>query len=183
MKQSAEPKGRPSANGAGNPPAAIDCLLANVTRTNPQVSLGSSFSKVRISSAVSSSVTGVTFGEFCDLAASEGTALTTPLVDAVEQLSAPERLRVRIGIATGPVVVGDLIGAGAAQEQAVVGETPNLAARLQALADPGAVVIAQSTHRLTGGLFEYEDLGAVAANAGAGVAGAVRAPSRAGSRR
>src|SRR6266516_2950120 len=155
------------------------CIRQPSNRTNPQVSLGSSFSKVRISSAV----TGVTFGEFCDLAASEGTALTTPLVDAVEQLSAPERLRVRIGIATGPVVVGDLIGAGAAQEQAVVGETPNLAARLQALADPGAVVIAQSTHRLTGGLFEYEDLGAVAANAGAGVAGAVRAPSRAGSRR
>jgi hypothetical protein len=59
-------------------------------------------------------------------------------------------------------VVGDLIGAGAAQEQAVVGETPNLAARLQALAEPGAVVIASSTRRLTAGLFEYRDLGAVA---------------------
>jgi class 3 adenylate cyclase/tetratricopeptide (TPR) repeat protein len=69
-------------------------------------------------------------------------------------------LQVRIGIATGLVVVGDLLGAGSAQEQAVVGETPNLAARLQAIAEPGAVVIASSTHRLTGGLFEYRDLGA-----------------------
>ena len=70
-------------------------------------------------------------------------------------------LQVRIGIATGLVVVGDLIGEGASQEQAVVGETPNLAARLQALAEPGTVVIAPSTRRLTGGLFEYADLGAV----------------------
>ena len=70
-------------------------------------------------------------------------------------------LQVRVGIATGLVVVGDLIGQGAAQEQAVVGETPNLAARLQVLAEPGTVVIAPSTRRLTGGLFEYVDLGAV----------------------
>ena len=70
-------------------------------------------------------------------------------------------LQVRVGIATGLVVVGDLIGQGASQEQAVVGETPNLAARLQALAEPGTVVIAPSTRRLTGGLFEYADLGAV----------------------
>ncbi len=70
-------------------------------------------------------------------------------------------LQVRIGIATGLVVVGDLIGQGASQEQAVVGETPNLAARLQTLAEPGTVVIAPSTRRLTGGLFEYADLGAV----------------------
>ncbi len=69
-------------------------------------------------------------------------------------------LRVRVGIATGLVVVGDLIGAGAAQEQAVVGETPNLAARLQALAEPGAVVIADGTRRLLGNLFELKDLGA-----------------------
>jgi class 3 adenylate cyclase len=83
------------------------------------------------------------------------------LVDAVPKLAtnAGSPLKVRIGIATGLVVVGDLIGAGAAQEQAVVGETPNLAARLQALAEPGAVVIASSTRRLTGGLFEYRDLG------------------------
>ena len=84
------------------------------------------------------------------------------VVDAVGHLVVPEEaLRVRIGIATGLVVVGDLIGVGAAQEQAVVGETPNLAARLQALAEPNAVVIAQATHRLTGGLFQYENLGAV----------------------
>jgi predicted ATPase len=59
------------------------------------------------------------------------------------------------------VVVGDLIGEGSAQEQSVVGETPNLAARLQALAEPNAVVIAPSTRRLVGDLFEYRDLGAV----------------------
>jgi hypothetical protein len=70
-------------------------------------------------------------------------------------------LQVRIGIATGLVVVGDLIGAGAAQEQAVVGETPNLATRLQAVAEPGAVVIAASTHLVLGGLFDYRDLGPV----------------------
>jgi Adenylate and Guanylate cyclase catalytic domain len=59
------------------------------------------------------------------------------------------------------VVVGDLIGAGSAQEQTVVGETPDLAARLQALAEPNAVVIAASTRRLVGNLFEVRDLGAV----------------------
>jgi hypothetical protein len=60
------------------------------------------------------------------------------------------------------VVVGDLIGAGSAQEQSVIGETPNLAARLQALAEPNAVVIGAGTRRLVGDLFEYRDLGAVA---------------------
>jgi hypothetical protein len=70
-------------------------------------------------------------------------------------------MQVRVGIATGLVVVGDLVGQGAAQEQAVVGEAPNLAAWLQTLAEPGTVVIAASTRRLTGGLFDYEDLGAV----------------------
>jgi class 3 adenylate cyclase len=86
------------------------------------------------------------------------------LVDAVPKLvtHAGSPLQVRVGIATGLVVVGDLIGAGTAQEQALVGETPNLAARLQARAEPGTVVIASSTRRLTGGLFEYRDLGAVA---------------------
>jgi len=59
------------------------------------------------------------------------------------------------------VVVGDLIGAGSAQEQSVVGETPNLAARLQTLAEPDTVVIAAGTRRLVGDLFEYRDLGAV----------------------
>src|SRR6516164_4663332 len=71
-------------------------------------------------------------------------------------------LQVRIGIATGLVVVGDLIGGGSVQEHEVVGETPNLAARLQALAEPGMVVISSSTRRLTGGLFDYRDLGTVA---------------------
>ena len=70
-------------------------------------------------------------------------------------------LQARVGIATGLVVVGDLIGEGSAQEQSVVGETPNLAARLQALAEPAAVVIAAGTRRLVGDLFEYRDLGAV----------------------
>jgi class 3 adenylate cyclase/predicted ATPase len=86
------------------------------------------------------------------------------LVAAVPKLTTAAiiPLQVRIGIATGLVVVGDLVGAGAAQEQAVVGETPNLAARLQALAVPGAVVIAASTRRLTGGLFDYRDLGTLA---------------------
>jgi predicted ATPase len=70
-----------------------------------------------------------------------------------------ERLAVRIGIATGLVVVGDLVGEGSAQEQAVVGETPNLAARLQALAEPGQIVLAGATRRLIGGLFRLTDLG------------------------
>jgi class 3 adenylate cyclase/predicted ATPase len=65
----------------------------------------------------------------------------------------------RVGIATGLVMVGELIGEGAAQEKAVVGDTPNLAARLQASAEPGAVVVAASTRRLLGGLFELTDLG------------------------
>src|SRR5450759_3399148 len=84
------------------------------------------------------------------------------LVEAVPKLStmAGSPLQVRVGIATGLVVVGDLIGAGAAQEQAVVGETPNLAARLQAIAEPDTVVIAESTRKLLGNLFELQDLGA-----------------------
>ena len=86
------------------------------------------------------------------------------VVEVVPKLAthAGSPLQVRVGIATGLVVVGDVIGAGAAQEQAVVGETPNLAARLQALAEPGTVVIAESTRRLTGRLFDYHDLGTVA---------------------
>jgi class 3 adenylate cyclase/predicted ATPase len=96
--------------------------------------------------------------------AERGVRAGLALVEAVPSLSteASVPLQVRVGIATGLVVVGDLIGAGAAKEQAVVGETPNLAARLQVLAEPGAVVIAASTRRLTGGLFEYRDLGSVA---------------------
>jgi class 3 adenylate cyclase/predicted ATPase len=68
-------------------------------------------------------------------------------------------LAVRIGIATGLVVVGDLVGEGSAQEQAVVGETPNLAARLEALAEPGQIVLAGATRRLIGDLFRLRDLG------------------------
>ena len=81
---------------------------------------------------------------------------------AVARLSLPGAgpMTARVGIATGVVVVGDLIGQGAAQEEAVVGETPNLAARLQALADPGTVVVADSTRRLLGRLFDFADLGA-----------------------
>src|SRR5271168_5368339 len=89
---------------------------------------------------------------------------TTPsarlaVIDAVGRLDAPEPLNVRLGIATGLVVVCDLIGAGAAQERGVVGETPNLAARLQALARPGTLVIADNTRRQIGALFDIEDLG------------------------
>ena len=68
-------------------------------------------------------------------------------------------LEARIGIATGSVVVGDLIGAGIAQERAVVGETPNIAARLQGIAEPGSVVIAASTRLLIGNTFDLADLG------------------------
>jgi class 3 adenylate cyclase/predicted ATPase len=94
--------------------------------------------------------------------AERGVRAGLALVEAVPKLTtAAVPLQVRVGIATGLVVVGDLIGAGAAQEQVVVGETPNLAARLQALAAPGTVVIASSTRRLTGGLFEYRELGSV----------------------
>ena len=83
-------------------------------------------------------------------------------IDAVGRLEVKSvKLQARVGIATGLVVVGDLIGEGSAQEQSVVGETPNLAARLQALAEPDAVVIAAGTRRLVGDLFEYRDLGAV----------------------
>src|SRR6266851_2872683 len=81
------------------------------------------------------------------------------VIDAVAGLDTPEHLAVRLGIASGLVVVGDLIGEGAAQERGVVGETPNLAARLQALAVPGALVIAESTRRQIGSLFDLTDLG------------------------
>src|SRR5438876_648544 len=84
-------------------------------------------------------------------------------IDAVGCLDVKSaKLQARVGIATGLVVVGDLIGEGPAQEQSVVGETPNLAARLQALAGPNEVVISESTRRLVGTLFEYRDLGVAA---------------------
>ena len=69
-------------------------------------------------------------------------------------------LKTRVGIATGLVVVGDLVGSGEAQERGIVGETPNLAARLQGIAEPNTVVIAESTRKLLGNLFELHDLGA-----------------------
>ena len=94
------------------------------------------------------------------------------LVAAVSDLKTHVGLQTRVGIATGLVVVGDLIGSGASQEQAIVGETPNLAARLQTMAEPNSVVIAESTRKLVGNLFELEDLGAKDLK---GVEGPVRA--------
>jgi class 3 adenylate cyclase/predicted ATPase len=86
------------------------------------------------------------------------------LVEAVSRLrtAVDATMQVRVGVATGTVVIGDLIGGGAAKEHSVVGETPNLAARLQAAADPGTVLISASTRRLTVGHFEYRDLGLLA---------------------
>lgn len=85
------------------------------------------------------------------------------IVEAVPQLVTPagSPLHVRIGIATGVVVVGDIIGLGDAEERGVVGHTANLAARLQAFAEPDSVVIAETTQKLLGGLFELKDLGSV----------------------
>ena len=94
------------------------------------------------------------------------------LVTAVGGLRTHSPLQTRVGVATGLVVVGDLIGSGASQEQAIVGETPNLAARLQGVAEPNAVVIAESTRRLVGDLFELADLGHQELK---GVSGAARA--------
>ena len=94
------------------------------------------------------------------------------LVTAVTALKTHAPLQTRVGIATGLVVVGDLIGSGASQEQAIVGETPNLAARLQGIAEPNGVVIAESTRKLLGNLFELEDL---AARDLKGIVGPVRA--------
>jgi class 3 adenylate cyclase len=87
-------------------------------------------------------------------------------VDAITRLDTPAGAprAARVGIATGLVIVGELIGEGAAKEQTVVGETPNLAARLQVLAEPGSVVISQATRRLLGGLFALADLGPVRLN-------------------
>jgi class 3 adenylate cyclase len=95
------------------------------------------------------------------------------LVAAVGELKtirAP--LQTRVGIATGLVVVGDLIGSGEAQERGIVGETPNLAARLHAIADPNSVILAESTRKLLGKLFELEELGASDLK---GISGPVRA--------
>jgi class 3 adenylate cyclase len=94
------------------------------------------------------------------------------LIAAVTGLKTHASLQTRVGIATGLVVVGDLIGSGEAQERGIVGETPNLAARLQGLAEPNMVVIAESTRRLLGNLFELQDLGDRGLK---GIAGPVRA--------
>jgi class 3 adenylate cyclase len=94
------------------------------------------------------------------------------LVAAVTTLNTRASLRTRVGIATGLVVVGDLIGAADARERGVVGETPNLAARLQGIAEPNMVVMAESTRRLVGNLFELQDLGTRKLK---GMAGRVRA--------
>ena len=96
--------------------------------------------------------------------AEQATRAGLALVDAVASLRTDPatELQVRVGIATGMVVVGDLTGEGSAQEQTVIGETPNLAARLQTFANPGTVLISESTHRLTDGHFEFRNLGPVA---------------------
>jgi class 3 adenylate cyclase len=94
------------------------------------------------------------------------------LAAAVSALKTHAPLQTRVGIATGLVVVGDLIGSGASQEQAIVGETPNLAARLQGIAEPNRVVVAENTRKLVGNLFELADLGAQDLK---GISGPVRA--------
>ena len=94
------------------------------------------------------------------------------LIGAVSALKSNAPLQTRVGIATGLVVVGDLIGSGEAQERGIVGETPNLAARLQGIAEPNMVVIAEGTRKLLGNLFELEDLGPKDLK---GIAGPVRA--------
>ena len=82
------------------------------------------------------------------------------LTAAVSALKLSAPLQARVGVATGLVIVGDLIGSGEARERGIVGETPNLAARLQGIAEPNMVVIAQSTRKLLGDVFELQDLGA-----------------------
>ena len=94
------------------------------------------------------------------------------LVAAVAGLKTRASLQTRVGIATGLVVVGEMTDAGGPQERGIIGETPNLAARLQSIAEPNQVIIAESTRRLLGNLFELEDLGAKDLK---GIAGPVRA--------
>jgi class 3 adenylate cyclase len=97
--------------------------------------------------------------------AERGVRAGLAIAAAVSQLETvagpPGTLKARLGLATGVVVVGDLIGSGASLESSVVGDTPNLAARLQTLAEPGMVVISDETRQLVGRLFEYRDLGRV----------------------
>ena len=83
------------------------------------------------------------------------------IIESLRQLKGPggRAFETRIGVATGLVVIGDIIGSGAAREHSIVGETPNLAARLQTLAEPNSVVVSQSTHHLLGRQFDYQSLG------------------------
>jgi class 3 adenylate cyclase len=106
------------------------------------------------------------------------------LVAAVAALKTPTPLQKRVGIATGLVVVGEMTDAGGAQERGIIGETPNIAAQLQALAEPNTAVIAESTRKLLGNLFDLQDLGTKDLK---GIVGPVRAwaalrPSLAASR-
>src|SRR5262249_4058475 len=94
------------------------------------------------------------------------------LVAAVSGVKTHAALQTRVGIATGLVVVGDLIGSGEAQERGIVGETPNLAARMPGIAEPNSVVIAESTRKLVGSLFDLHDFGAQDLK---GISGTVRA--------
>ena len=94
-----------------------------------------------------------------DAARAVHAALEIAEVVAGLQTRAREKLSVRVGVATGLVVVGDLVGRGSAQEQAVVGDLPNLAARLQGLADAGGVVLSAATRRLIGERFRLKELG------------------------
>ncbi len=94
------------------------------------------------------------------------------LIAAVAGLNTRASLQTRVGIATGLVVVGDLVDAGGSQERGIIGETPNLAARLQGIAEPNMIVIAEGTRKLLGNLFELQDLGAKGIK---GIAGSVRA--------
>lgn len=99
-----------------------------------------------------------------------GLAIVAAVQKLVTAIGAP--LQVRVGIATGIVVVGDLLGSGGSQEHGIVGDTPNLAARLQGVARPGSVVMADGTRRLIGDLFELKDLGSLKLK---GIAGSTRA--------
>ena len=81
------------------------------------------------------------------------------IVLAVQGIDAPVALAVRVGISTGPVVVGETGDGDASVPKAAVGETPNLAARVQGLAEPNAVLVAEPTRRLLGQAFELDDLG------------------------
>jgi class 3 adenylate cyclase len=83
------------------------------------------------------------------------------LMVEIAALGSPVSLQIRVGIATGLVVVGDLIGSNEAQELGIVGETPNLAAQLQLVAEPNMVIIAEGTRNLLGDLFELRDLGVI----------------------